>query len=72
MSTTTTKYGVLVCIDGSAASDAAIVWGAREAAMRHMPITLLHAVAPGGCRLAGRPTVYGDARLAERRGTDHR
>lgn len=46
MSTTTKKYGVLVCIDGSAASDAAIAWGAREAAMRHMPITLLHAVAP--------------------------
>jgi nucleotide-binding universal stress UspA family protein len=46
MSVTTKKYGVLVCVDGSAASDAAIAWGAREAAMRHMPITLLHAVAP--------------------------
>ncbi len=46
MSETTAKYGVLVCIDGSAASDAAIAWGAREAAVRHVPITLLHAVPP--------------------------
>jgi len=46
MSETTAKYGVLVCVDGSEASDAAIAWGAREAAMRHLPITLLHAVPP--------------------------
>lgn len=46
MSATTAKYGVLVCVDGSEASDAAIAWGAREAAMRHLPITLLHAVPP--------------------------
>ncbi len=46
MSKATEKYGVLVCVDGSAASDAAIAWGAREAAMRDLPITLLHAVPP--------------------------
>lgn len=46
MSETTAKYGVLVCVDGSEASDAAIAWGSREAAMRHLPITLLHAVPP--------------------------
>ncbi len=40
------KYGVLVCVDGSSASDAAVVWGAREAVMRKMPITLMHAVPP--------------------------
>lgn len=43
---TTSKFGVLVCIDGSAASDAAVAWGAREAVMRKLPITLMHAVPP--------------------------
>ncbi|OCB43319.1 universal stress protein [Mycobacterium malmoense] len=40
------KYGVLVCVDGSAASDAAVAWGTREAIMRDLPITLMHAVPP--------------------------
>ncbi|MGZ4514901.1 MAG: universal stress protein [Mycobacterium sp.] len=40
------KYGVLVCVDGSAASDAAVAWGTREAIMRDLPITLVHAVSP--------------------------
>ncbi|ATO63265.2 universal stress protein [Mycobacterium avium subsp. hominissuis] len=38
--------GILVCVDGSAASDAAVAWAAREAAMRRLPITVIHAVAP--------------------------
>jgi nucleotide-binding universal stress UspA family protein len=40
------KYGVLVCVDGSAASDAAVAWGTREAIMRDLPTTLVHAVPP--------------------------
>lgn len=40
------KFGVLVCVDGSAASDAAVAWGTREAIMRDLPITLMHAVPP--------------------------
>ncbi|OJZ72834.1 universal stress protein [Mycobacterium paraffinicum] len=40
------KYGVLVCVDGSAASDAAVAWGTREALLRDLPITLVHAVPP--------------------------
>ena len=40
------KYGILVCVDGSAASDAAIAWATREAVMRQLPITLMHAVPP--------------------------
>ena len=40
------KYGVMVCVDGSAASDAAVAWGTREAIMRDLPITLMHAVPP--------------------------
>jgi nucleotide-binding universal stress UspA family protein len=46
MSETTTKHGILVCVDGSAASDAAVAWATREAIMRQLPITLLHAVPP--------------------------
>ncbi|MEZ0351548.1 universal stress protein [Mycobacterium sp. pR1184] len=46
MSEPTKKHGILVCVDGSAASDAAVVWAAREAGMRHSTITLMHAVAP--------------------------
>lgn len=40
------KHGVLVCVDGSAASDAAVAWGTREAVMRGLPITLMYAVPP--------------------------
>ncbi len=40
------KYGILVCVDGSAASDAAVAWATREAVMRQLPITLMHAVPP--------------------------
>lgn len=46
MSAETTKYGILVAVDGSAESDAAVTWAAREAALRRVPLTLLHAVAP--------------------------
>jgi nucleotide-binding universal stress UspA family protein len=46
MSQTARKYGVLVCVDGSAASDAAVEWATHEAVMHHLPITLLHAVPP--------------------------
>lgn len=40
------KRGILVCVDGSAASDAAVAWATGEAIMRDLPITLIHAVAP--------------------------
>ena len=46
MSESTTKYGILVAVDGSAESDAAVRWAAREAAMRDAPVTLMHVVAP--------------------------
>jgi len=42
MSTTVKKYGIVVGVDGSPASDAAVCWAAREADMRNFPLTLVH------------------------------
>lgn len=42
----TTKYGILVAVDGSPESDAAVRWAAREAELRDLPITLAHVVVP--------------------------
>lgn len=42
----TSEFGVLVCVDGSTASDAAVAWATREATMRGLPIMLMHAVPP--------------------------
>lgn len=57
---------IVVAVDGSAPSDDAIRWAAREAVMRHVPLTLLHVVAPSmplgglGYSLAPMPMNYGD------------
>ena len=42
MSTTVKRYGIVVGVDGSAASNAAVFWAARNAAMRNVPLTLVH------------------------------
>jgi nucleotide-binding universal stress UspA family protein len=39
------KLGIAVAVDGSPASDVAASWAAREAAMRNIPLTVVHAVA---------------------------
>jgi len=44
MSPDVTRSGILVAVDGSASSDAALRWAAREAAMRMLPLKLLHVV----------------------------
>lgn len=46
MSATAKKYGILVAVDGSPESDAAMAWAAREAVLRHTPVTALHVIAP--------------------------
>src|SRR5947209_233257 len=46
MSLPTTKYGILVGVDGSAQSDAAVDFAAREAVMRKAPLTLMHVIEP--------------------------
>ncbi|MGE2815173.1 universal stress protein [Mycobacterium heidelbergense] len=46
MSEGTAKHGILVCVDGSAASHAATAWATREAILRQLPITVMHAIPP--------------------------
>jgi len=38
------RYGIVVGVDGSAASNFAVCWAARDAAMRRIPLTLAHMV----------------------------
>ena len=46
MSKSTTTYGILVAVDGSAESDAAVRWATYEAVMRDATVTLMHVVPP--------------------------
>jgi nucleotide-binding universal stress UspA family protein len=39
------RLGIVVAVDGSPASNAAAGWAARDAAMRNVPLTVVHAVA---------------------------
>ena len=58
MSRSAIDHAILVAVDGSPESDAAVAWSAREAALRHLPVTLMHVVpivvsdAPSGPMLA--------------------
>jgi nucleotide-binding universal stress UspA family protein len=38
------RYGIVVGVDGSPASNFAVCWAARDAAMRHIRLTLVHMV----------------------------
>ncbi|QUR67850.1 universal stress protein [Mycobacterium spongiae] len=44
MSVPVERFGIVVGVDGSAASNAAVGWAAREAGMRNLPLHLLHVV----------------------------
>src|SRR4051794_39926884 len=57
---------IVVGVDGSAPSDVAIRWAAREAALRNVSLTLLHVMTPGvspwasGYSMAPLPLNYGE------------
>jgi nucleotide-binding universal stress UspA family protein len=42
MSATLKRYGIVVGVDGSSASNAAVCWAARDAAIRNVSLTLVH------------------------------
>lgn len=46
MSAPVTHHGVLVGVDGSPSSKVAVKWAARDAAMRGVPLMLVHVLAP--------------------------
>jgi nucleotide-binding universal stress UspA family protein len=46
MSEQAKKYGILVAVDGSPESDAAVRWAAEEAKLRDLKVTLVHVVVP--------------------------
>jgi nucleotide-binding universal stress UspA family protein len=46
MSSESKDYGIIVGVDGSPASDAAVCWAAHDAVIRDIPLTLMHAANP--------------------------
>jgi nucleotide-binding universal stress UspA family protein len=46
MSSTTKHYGIIVGIDGSPSSDAAVGWAAHDAAIRGLPLTIVYVENP--------------------------
>ena len=44
MSTAEPHHGIVVGVDGSPPSKVAVDWAAREAAMRNLPLTLIHVI----------------------------
>ncbi len=46
MSATAEHYGIVVGVDGSSASDAAVSWAAHDAVLRGAPLTLMHVQDP--------------------------
>ena len=55
MSGPTSRSGILVGVDGSPASNYGVDWAARDAAMRNVPLTIVHAVRPIGITLPQAP-----------------
>lgn len=42
MSEASVRHGIVVGVDGSSTSDAAVAWAARDAALRRVPLTFIH------------------------------
>lgn len=67
MSSYTAGAGIVVGVDGSAASRAAVRWGAQEAERRALPLTLVHAASTRLSPLMARWAVFGQHELPHRR-----
>jgi nucleotide-binding universal stress UspA family protein len=61
------RRGILVGVDGSAAALAAVRWAAHDAALRNLPLTLVHAVDPPIPRWLQLPTPAGFGQWQEQR-----
>jgi nucleotide-binding universal stress UspA family protein len=57
MVSTTKRYGIIVGIDGSPESDAAVNWAAHDAAIRGLPLTLVHVENPTPSTWSQAPTL---------------
>jgi nucleotide-binding universal stress UspA family protein len=55
MVSTTKHYGIIVGVDGSPASDAAVGWAAHDAVVRGMPLTLMRVENPAASTWAQAP-----------------
>lgn len=57
MVSTTKPYGIIAGVDGSPESDAAVRWAARDAAIRDIPLTLVHVATPADATWSQTPTL---------------
>ena len=51
MSNGTTHHGIVVGVDGSPASKVAVDWAARDAALRRVPLTVVHVLPTAEVRM---------------------
>jgi nucleotide-binding universal stress UspA family protein len=68
MSSQAQDYGIIVGVDGSPASNAAVCWAARDAVMRRIPLTLVHVVNPLASTWSQAPLLDGFAVWQENEG----
>jgi nucleotide-binding universal stress UspA family protein len=59
MSKPVSHSGIIVGVDGSPASKVAVYWAARDAAMRNIPLTVVHVLAPPAIMWEGAPMPAG-------------
>ena len=57
MVSTTKRYGIIVGIDGSPESDAAVNWAAHDAAIRGLTLTLVHVESPAAATWSQAPVL---------------
>jgi nucleotide-binding universal stress UspA family protein len=57
VASTTKRFGIIVGVDGSAESDAAVSWAAHDAALRGLPLTLVHVESPAAATWSQAPTL---------------